>query len=93
MLGPRREAPSPRRLSSTAGKRFARWQEDIAGWRKEWDAFTRPNFDLSGSPLRPERVVKEVRRALPDDAIISLDSGVHHNWFMQFWEARRPRRC
>ena len=73
------------------GKRFARWQEDIAGWRKEWDAFTRPNFDLSGSPLRPERVVKEVRRALPDDAIISLDSGVHHNWFMQFWEARRPQ--
>ena len=73
------------------GKRFARWQEDIAGWRKEWDTFTRPNFDLSGSPLRPERVVKEVRRALPDDAIISLDSGVHHNWFMQFWEARRPQ--
>ena len=28
---------------------------------------------------------------LPDDAIISLDSGVHHNWFMQFWKARRPQ--
>jgi len=28
---------------------------------------------------------------LPDDAIISLDSGVHHNWFMQFWEARQPQ--
>ena len=28
---------------------------------------------------------------LPDDAIISLDSGIHHNWFMQFWEARRPQ--
>ena len=41
--------------------------------------------------MRPERVVKEVRAALPDDGIISLDSGVHHNWFMQFWEARRPQ--
>jgi acetolactate synthase-1/2/3 large subunit len=28
---------------------------------------------------------------LPDNAIISLDSGIHHNWFMQFWEARQPR--
>jgi len=28
---------------------------------------------------------------LPDDAIISLDSGIHHNWFMQFWKARRPQ--
>jgi acetolactate synthase-1/2/3 large subunit len=36
-------------------------------------------------------VVQEVRRALPDAGIISLDSGVHHNWFMQFWEALRPQ--
>ena len=28
---------------------------------------------------------------LPDDAILSLDFGVHHNWFMQFWEARQPQ--
>jgi acetolactate synthase-1/2/3 large subunit len=75
----------------TSGSRFARWNETIQGWRQEWEAFTSPHFDVSGSPLRPERVVKEVRKALPDDAIISLDSGVHHNWFMQFWEARRPQ--
>ena len=73
------------------GKRFGPWQEMIEGWKREWQAFTAPHFEASGSPLRPERVVKEVRGALPDDAIISLDSGVHHNWFMQFWEARRPQ--
>jgi len=75
----------------SSGNRFAAWQESITGWQREWDAFVRPNFDLSGSPLRPERVVKEVRNALPDNGIISLDSGVHHNWFMQFWEARQPQ--
>lgn len=69
----------------------ADWQARIAEWRREWDDHNRPNFDISSSPLRPERVVKEVRAALPDDAIISLDSGVHHNWFMQFWEARQPQ--
>jgi acetolactate synthase I/II/III large subunit len=74
-----------------SGKRFGPWQEMIDGWRREWQAYTSPNFDLSSAPLRPERVVKEVRRALSDDGIISLDSGVHHNWFMQFWEARRPQ--
>ena len=41
--------------------------------------------------MRPERVVSDVRKVLPNDAIISLDSGVHHNWFMQFWEARQPQ--
>ncbi|HUU71288.1 MAG TPA: thiamine pyrophosphate-binding protein [Burkholderiales bacterium] len=73
------------------GDRFAPWLEAIDGWRREWDEFTRPHFDDSGSPLRPERVVKDIRAALPDDAIISLDSGVHHNWFMQFWDAPRPQ--
>src|SRR5581483_6583299 len=73
------------------GARFAAWQAQIEGWKREWDNFTRPNFELSGTPLRPERVVKEVRKALPSNGIISLDSGVHHNWFMQFWEAPEPQ--
>lgn len=69
----------------------ASWRADIAGWRQEWHDFTAPNFDIHTSPLRPERVVADCRAVLPDDAIISLDSGVHHNWFMQFWEARQPQ--
>ena len=69
----------------------AAWLAHIAGWRQEWDDFTAPNFDLHTSPLRPERIVADCRAVLPDDSIISLDSGVHHNWFMQFWEARQPQ--
>jgi acetolactate synthase-1/2/3 large subunit len=71
--------------------RLAAWHEQIAGWRAEWEAHVRPGFDVHGSPLRPERVVADTRRVLPDDAIIALDSGVHHNWFMQFWTARQPQ--
>jgi acetolactate synthase-1/2/3 large subunit len=67
------------------------WLERITAWREEWEAFIRPRFEIASSPLRPEWVVKTVRRVLPEDAILTLDSGVHHNWFMQFWEARRPQ--
>ncbi|MBM3534251.1 MAG: thiamine pyrophosphate-binding protein [Alphaproteobacteria bacterium] len=73
------------------GGHNAAWHEQIKQWRKEWEDFTRPNFDLHTSPLRPERVVADLRNVLPEDAILSLDSGVHHNWFMQFWQARRPQ--
>ena len=68
-----------------------RWLSQIEDWRAEWQAFVAPNFDIHSSPVRPEQVVAGCRRVLPDDAIISLDSGVHHNWFMQFWEARQPQ--
>lgn len=70
---------------------FSAWHEEIAAWRKEWEAYIRPNFDKHQRPIRPERIVADCRAVLPDDAIISLDSGIHHNWFMQFWEARQPQ--
>ena len=78
------------RESAQAGG-LDQWHKQIAGWRAEWETYVRPNFEMHASPIRPERIVADCRAVLPDDAIISLDSGVHHNWFMQFWEARRPQ--
>jgi acetolactate synthase-1/2/3 large subunit len=75
----------------TEAARLDAWHAQIAGWRAEWDAYVRPNFEMHASPIRPERIVADCRAVLPDDAIISLDSGIHHNWFMQFWEARQPQ--
>ncbi|ODV11343.1 MAG: acetolactate synthase [Rubrivivax sp. SCN 70-15] len=74
---------------SAAG--FAPWLEQVRGWQAEWEAFVRPHFGDSTSPLRPEFVVGTLQKVLPEDAILALDSGVHHNWFMQFWKARRPQ--
>jgi acetolactate synthase-1/2/3 large subunit len=79
------------RRNAPAADRLRPWHADIAAWRKAWDDYVRPNFELHASPLRPERVVADCQAVLPDDAIISLDSGVHHNWYMQFWKARRPQ--
>src|SRR5882724_11638948 len=67
------------------------WHADIKGWQQEWDAFTRPNFDIHATPIRPERVVADCQMVLPDDAILACDVGVNHNWFMQFWKSRRPQ--
>lgn len=67
------------------------WLAEIAGWQAEWDAFISPNFEIDSSPMRPERVVRDIRQVAPDDTILVPDSGAHHNWFMQFWECRRPQ--
>jgi acetolactate synthase-1/2/3 large subunit len=71
-------------------KQLSEWRAEVAGWRKEWEAFVRPNFGKLTTPLRPEYVVDALQKVLPDDSILTCDSGVHHNWFMQFW---RPKRA
>jgi len=72
-------------------ERFGGWREQVAGWQAEWEAFVRPHFSEVTTPIRPEYVVAAVQDVLPDDAILALDSGVHHNWFMQFWKPRRAQ--
>ena len=74
-----------------AALRYAAWAEEVQGWQSQWESFVRPHFGDSTSPLRPEFVVGTLQKLLPDDVILALDSGVHHNWFMQFWQARRPQ--
>jgi acetolactate synthase-1/2/3 large subunit len=70
---------------------YAAWRADIAIWQAEWEAFVRPNFGAITTPIRPEYVVGALQDVLPDDVILCLDSGVHHNWFMQFWKPKRAQ--
>ena len=83
-------AALPQRQEISAA-RFAPWLAQVQAWQAQWEAFVRPHFSDSTSPLRPEFVVGTLQKVLPDDVILSLDSGVHHNWFMQFWQAKRPQ--
>jgi acetolactate synthase I/II/III large subunit len=79
------EQRAPRRAAMTA------WHEDIRKWQESWDAFVKPNFEVHASPIRPERIVADCQAVLPDNAILACDVGVNHNWYMQFWKARRPQ--
>lgn len=77
---PGREVPEPRLA----------WLQDIEGYRKEWDAFVAPGFKSDVSPIHPQRAAHEIDRALPEDAILVSDIGVHHNWLIQFCKPTRP---
>ncbi len=79
------------RRGVTKSDKTREWLSRIESWRAEWQAFVQPNFGVDSTPMRPERVVADIRNVAPDDTILTLDSGVHHNWFMQFWESRRPQ--
>ena len=59
------------------------------GLGEEWRRFG-PNFDIL-QRHRPERIVADCQAVLPPDAILCCDVGVSHNWYMQFWKARRPQ--
>jgi acetolactate synthase I/II/III large subunit len=68
----------------------SRWLADIAGWARDWERSTAPGRTSDASPLRPERVLADLRGALPADGIVLSDVGAHHNWIVQEWEPGGP---
>ncbi len=95
IVGDARTVLSQLRAASTAVRpdMAAReaWLADTAKWREQWQDFIRPHWTSDAEPIHPQRVVQALRAVLPDDGIILPDVGVHHNWVVQFWEARRPQ--
>ncbi len=66
------------------------WLDRIDGYRREWEALVAPGFTDPSSPIHPQRAAHEIDRALPHDAILVSDIGIHHNWLIQFCRPRRP---
>jgi acetolactate synthase I/II/III large subunit len=67
-----------------------KWLAALDGYRKEWDAFIAPGFIDNATPINPQRAAAEIDKALPDDAILVSDIGVHHNWVNLFCKPKRP---
>lgn len=49
-----------------------------------------PAMSSSSVPLKPQRVMKEVREALPDDVVLFTDIGNNLTWVERFFPARAP---
>jgi acetolactate synthase-1/2/3 large subunit len=72
----------------THGAWLARARELLSDWRAE----TAAQLSSDAVPMRPERLVHELSRALPDDAIVVVDTGHSGMWTGQHLELRSPRQ-
>ena len=61
----------------------AGWRRETLGWKRQWEADIAVRQADPAVPIRPDRLVAELQRALPDDSIVLADVGVHHNWLLQ----------
>jgi acetolactate synthase-1/2/3 large subunit len=41
-------------------------------------------------PLLPQRIVADVRKAMPEDGILCLDNGMYKLWFARYYDAYAP---
>lgn len=80
------------RLAGSARSGATPWLDRLRRGRTVWREYQSGLASSDQVPLRPERLMRALSRALPENAIIAADVGVHHNWIIQLLEAVRPRQ-
>ena len=66
-----------------ARDRHAPWTARLASMKADWNDHLAKERVSDAVPIQPERLVADLNAALPRDAIVLADVGVHHNWLVQ----------
>jgi pyruvate dehydrogenase (quinone) len=69
------------------------WAEEIEGNVKSWWQTLKERAMDSAEPLNPQRVFYELSPRLPDNAIITADSGSVANWYARDLKMRRGMKA
>ncbi|MBV8587289.1 MAG: thiamine pyrophosphate-requiring protein, partial [Verrucomicrobia bacterium] len=65
------------------------WREKIEQGIQRWERVLESQAMNEANPINPQRVFFELSKRLPDDCIISADSGSSANWFARDLKVRR----
>ena len=67
------------------------WLDRLSHWKMRWRKHVDVHTASDAVPIRPERLIHDLRRVLPEDGILVSDVGLHHNWLISEFDTRRPR--
>ncbi|HME26033.1 MAG TPA: thiamine pyrophosphate-binding protein, partial [Acetobacteraceae bacterium] len=61
----------------------------VAKWREQKGYFNSPGYLADDAPILPQRVIGELMRNLPDDAIVTCDAGENRIMMTHFYQTKR----
>jgi pyruvate dehydrogenase (quinone) len=69
------------------------WQDGIVEGMRDWWETLEGRAMASANPVNPQRVVWEMSPLLPDDAIVTSDSGSCANWYARDYAVKKGQRA
>jgi acetolactate synthase-1/2/3 large subunit len=83
-------AHSLRALAERVPARRGNW---AASLRREIDRETAEYAEDGGFPIKPQKILWDVRRALDSEDILISDVGAHKMWVARLWQGYAPNTC
>ncbi|UCF92375.1 MAG: thiamine pyrophosphate-binding protein [Desulfobacterales bacterium] len=67
------------------------WRAEVVRWKRAWEPVYEDKLKSDATPIRPERLIHDLREIFPEDGILLSDVGSHHNWLVQLWNTSHAR--
>ena len=68
------------------------WNDRVSAIKESWRNEIAPQFVSEASPMRPERICKEISRALPAGGVAVTDTGHSAMWAVQALDLVKPNQ-
>jgi len=69
------------------------WRDRIFRWNRSWHETLKDRAMQDAAPVNPQRVAMALSSRLPDNAIVTSDSGSCANWFARDVQVRHGMLC
>ena len=69
------------------------WRDRIFRWNRSWHETMKDRAMQDAAPVNPQRVAMALSSRLPDNAIVTSDSGSCANWFARDVQVRHGMLC
>jgi pyruvate dehydrogenase (quinone) len=76
-------------LPMLESKKGRGWRDKIEGWMGDWWETLEARANTKAHPVNPQRVVWEMSPRLPENAIVTSDSGSCANWYARDYRVKR----
>lgn len=75
------------------GEQIGKLEKDFSYFekvKKHLDEQIKEHDTDEGFPIKPQRLVADVRKVMPNDGVIALDNGIYKLWFARNYFAKEP---
>ena len=73
------------------GRRESSWVEELNRKREEWNKLWGGDIDSDSVPIKPQRLVRDVQKAIPKNSIVVAGAGLHHLFVTSYMKTFSPR--
>jgi acetolactate synthase-1/2/3 large subunit len=77
--------------SKTFTKKTSSWISELESKKREWNEKWHTQINSEAVPISPQRLLHDMRKVIPRDAIVTIGTGIHHGFGVEYFPVYYPR--